>query len=188
VRRFLLALGLSAGLLMLTPSPSWACSCAINGVPQQVRHAVTVAAGTVAWTATNGQTRTYEVSFDSVYRGAAGRSEKLVTAVEAAACGVGDLAPGKRYLFFVEGKHPGTMPIEKCGGTTAYDDSVARQVQSITGPPVKPLPTPDARRDDETSAGGVRGRPVVVGGVAIVLVSIAAGVLVAVRRRAARTR
>ena len=188
MRRFLLALGLTAGLLVLTPSPSWACSCAIDGVPQQVRHAVTVAAGTVAWTSSNSETRTYEVDVDTVYQGAAGRSEKLVTAVEGSACGIGDLAPGRRYLFFIEGRHPGAMPIERCGGTTTYDDTVVRQIESITGPPGKPLPDPDGRADDETSAGGVRGRPAVIGGAAVALAAIASGVLRAVRRRAGRSR
>lgn len=139
MRRFFLALTVTLGMLVLTPSPSWACSCAIMSTAQQVAQAGTVASGTVGWTATDGQKRTYQVEIDQVYKGAAGSSEKLVTQASEAACGLADLAPGKRYLFFIDGVHPGSMRVGLCGGTTAYDAATARQVEAITGPPGKPL-------------------------------------------------
>jgi hypothetical protein len=142
VRRALLVLAVSAGLLLLTPSPSWACSCAASPPLQQVENAGTVAVGTVDWTATDGQTRTYQVSVDRVYKGAAARTEKLTTNASEAACGVGGLATGKRYLFFIDGVHPGAMRVGLCGGTTAYDDALAHQVAAMTGPPGRPLPGP----------------------------------------------
>jgi len=191
VRRALLAravtLGsfvLTLGILVLTPSPSWACSCAFapSDTTQQVQHAVTIAAGTVDWTATNGETRTYKVDFDQVYKGAAATSEKLVTATQEAACGVGGLATGKRYLFFIEGRHPGAMRIASCGGTTAYDDTVAARIAALTGPPGKPSPTPAAEGGDAGSSGhGTRNLLLGVGA-GLVAIVVAAGV--AARRRA----
>ena len=86
MRRCLLAVAVTFGILVLTPSPSWACSCAMTTVPQQVQAAVTVASGTVDWTATDGQTRTYKVDFDAVYKGAAAGSEKLRTSANEASC------------------------------------------------------------------------------------------------------
>jgi hypothetical protein len=142
--RVLLAAVVTLGMLVLTPSPSWACSCAAATTPQHVKAAGTVAAGTVNWTATDGQTRTYQVGFDAVFKGAAATTEKLRTNANEAACGVGDLAIGKRYLFFVEGEHPGAMRISLCGGTTAYDEAVAREVVAVTGPASKPLAAPTA--------------------------------------------
>jgi len=142
--RVLLALVVTFGILVLTPSPSWACSCAATTTQQQVKAAGTVAAGKVNWTATDGQTRTYQIGVDAVYKGAAATTEKLRTSASEAACGVGDLAVGKRYLFFIEGKHPGEMRLGLCGGTTAYDDALAREVASITGPASKPLAAPTA--------------------------------------------
>jgi tissue inhibitor of metalloproteinase len=179
VRRLLLAAALTFGMLVLTPSPSWACSCVTAKTPQQVNDAVTVASGTVDWTATDGQTRTYKVDFDAVYKGAAAASEKLSTNASEASCGAAALATGKRYLFFIEGKHPGTMRIGLCGGTTAYDDAVARQVQAVTGPPGKPLstPTPTTTSDDTSS----RTTVIALGAVGLLLVA-AIGAFV-VRRR-----
>jgi hypothetical protein len=179
VRRLLLAAVLTFGILVLTPSPSWACSCVMSTTPQHVKNAVTIASGTVDWTASDGQTRTYQVILDDVYKGVAAKTEKLSTNAQESACGVGDLAPGKRYLFFIEGQHPGAMQIGLCGGTIAYDDAIAQQVQSVTGPPGKPLPSPTpASGPDDTSA-----RTTLFGlGAAGLLVAAAIGAF-AVRRR-----
>jgi hypothetical protein len=140
--RCLLAVLVTFGVLVLTPSPSWACSCVMATTPQHVHDAVTVASGTVDWTASDGQTRTYRVDFDSVYKGAAAESEKISTNANDASCGLGNLATGRRYLFFIDGRHPGAMRVSLCGGTIAYDAAVARQVEAVTGPPGKPLTTP----------------------------------------------
>jgi len=178
--RLLLAVIVTFGVLVLTPSPSWACSCAMATTRQHVKDAVTVAAGTVDWTATDGQTRTYRVDFDSVYKGAAASSEKLSTNANDASCGLGNLATGERYLFFIDGLHPGTMRVSLCGGTIAYDDAVAQQVESITGPPGKPLvsPTSASVSDDDSSTGTV-----VIAVVAAGLLAVGAIVGLALRRR-----
>src|SRR4029078_7486266 len=115
--------------------------------PQQVDRAGTVASGTVAWTATDGQTRTYQVDVDSVYKGSAAEAEKLTTNANEASCGLADLATGRRYLFFIDGVHPGAMRVGLCGGTAAYADALARKVQAATVPPGKPLPVSDAEVD-----------------------------------------
>jgi MYXO-CTERM domain-containing protein len=179
VRRLLLALGLTFGMLVLTPSPSWACSCAVASAAAQVRSADTVASGTVDWTATDGQTRNYKVDVDAVYKGAAATSEKLSTAASEAACGVGDLAPGKRYLFFIDGQHPGAMRIGLCGGTTPYADPLVRQVEAITGPPAKPLPASDPSDTTDDDSSRTTSIALGVGGL-LVLAAVAA---FALRRR-----
>jgi MYXO-CTERM domain-containing protein len=179
VRRLLLALGLTVGMLVLTPSPSWACSCALAPPAAQVRNADTIASGTVDWTATDGQTRSYKVDVDAVYKGSAASSEKLTTAASEAACGVGDLAPGKRYLFFIDGQHPGAMRIGLCGGTTPYADPLVRQVEAITGPPEKPLAASDP---SDTTDDSSRTTSIALGvGGLLVLAALAA---FALRRRA----
>lgn len=180
MRRLLLALAVTVGMLVLTPSPSWACSCAVAKTPQQVRNAGTVAAGTVDWTATDGQTRTYQVSLDAVYKGAAAETEKLATSADEASCGVGDLATGKRYLFFIEGRHPGAMRIGLCGGTTTYDAALARQIERVTGPPGKPSAAADISSDDDSGS-----RTALVAGGAAGLLALAALVALVLRRRGA---
>lgn len=179
VRRCLLALAVTFGLLVLTPSPSWACSCASATTAVQVQNAVTVAAGTVAWTATDGQTRTYRVDFDAVYKGAAAASEKLTTSANEASCGLAGLATDQRYLFFIEGRHPGAMRVGLCGGTVAYDDAVARQVVAVTGPPGKPLSSPVV----ESTSGGGGNKTGVVALVALALMGTAVASVVVARRR-----
>ena len=184
VGRLALALAVTLGLLVLTPSPSWACSCAAVSTAEHVQYAGTVAAGTVDWTATDGQTRTYKVDFDTVWKGAAAGSEKLSTSAYDAACGLGDLATGKRYLFFIEGRHPGTMRVGLCGGTAAYDDALAREVQQVTGPPGKPLSAPTNEAAPDSS--GVGSRPLVVLGLGAVVLGGLAAAAVALRRREQR--
>lgn len=180
MRRLVLALAVTLGLLVLTPSPSWACSCAVATTARHVQDAVTVAAGTVDWTATDGQTRRYRVEVDRVYKGAAATSEKLVTNADEASCGLADLAIGRRYLFFIEGRHPGAMRIGLCGGTVAYDEATAREITSVTGPPGEPLAAPDPAAG--SSSTGDR-TAVLLGAGAVVLLVVAAGAVV-VRRRA----
>jgi hypothetical protein len=180
--RLLLALAVTLGLLVLTPSPSWACSCAATSTAEHVQQAGTVAAGTVDWTATDGQTRTYKVDFDAVYKGVAAGSEKLRTSAYDASCGLGDLATDRRYLFFIEGRHPGTMRVGLCGGTVPYDDAVAREVEQVTGPPGKPLSAPTVESPADSSGGGAD--PLLVLGLgAAALLAIAGGAVV-LRRRA----
>lgn len=181
MRRFLLALGVTLGLLVLTPSPSWACSCAAASTAQHVSRAGTVASGTVAWTAGDGQTRSYQVQVDHVYKGAAATTEKLVTADDEAACGLANLATGRRYLFFIQGKHPGSMEVGLCGGTTAYDEAVARQVEAVTGPPRQPLaPPPGAAADTSSGDRTALTVALVAGGVLLLLAVVGA---VGVRRQ-----
>ena len=152
--------------------------------PQHVRAAVTVASGTVDWTATDGQTRTYRVDFDHVYKGAPARSEKLTTSAQGASCGLANLATGKRYLFFIDGLHPGTMRVGLCGGTVAYDDAVAREIEAVTGPPGEPLgSSEEPRTGDRAEAASGTGRAATLGLVAAVVAGLAAGVVVVRRRR-----
>jgi hypothetical protein len=70
------------------------------------------------------------------------------------------------------------MRVGLCGGTVAYDASVAARVQAVTGPPGTPLPSPDLGA--EASGDGRTGLVVALGlGAAL----LAAAVGVAVRRR-----
>ena len=178
--RFLLALAVALGLLVLTPSPSWACSCVAMTTAQRVAAAGTVASGTVDWTSTDGQTRTYQVDFDAVYKGAAAQAEKLRTNANGASCGLGQLATDKRYIFFVDGLHPGAMRVNSCLGAVAYDATVAAHLESLTGPPDDPIPLP--RREPSTE--DTVGRTVLVAAGGFGALALLSAVALAVRRRA----
>lgn len=176
--RLLLALAVALGLLVLTPGPAFACSCAMAPVEEQVARAGTVASGTVDWTASDSQTLTYKVDFDEVYKGSAAGSEKLTTNANEAACGLTDLDSGRRYLFFIEGRHPGAMSVGLCGGTVEFTDAVAAEVVAVTGPPGKPVSAPSAETEPDGSSTGTY----LAAGGAVLLVALGAVAFV-VRRR-----
>lgn len=178
--RLLLALAVALGLLVLTPSPSFACSCAMESFEKQVARAGTVASGTVDWTATDNQTLTYKVDFDAVYKGSAAGSEKLTTSANEASCGLTDLDSGTRYLFLIEGRHPGAMSVGLCGGTVELTEAVAAEVVAVTGPPGKPLSGPSAESEPDGSSLGTY----LAAGGAVLLVALGAAAFVVRRREA----
>ncbi|MFL6160024.1 MAG: hypothetical protein ACJ72D_28380 [Marmoricola sp.] len=170
MRRILFVVALIAGLVFLTPSAALACSCVVSTPQEQVQRAGTILDGSVVWSATNGLETTYSVKVDQVFKGRAAAREKLITNANEGSCGLGELATGKRYLFFVSGEHPGRMTVSLCGGTTAYDAALVAKVQAATGPPHGPVATPASRStkvDDSrtrgTSVGTVVATAVVLG-------------------------
>ncbi len=176
---FLVVLGTCAGLVLLSPSVALACSCAQTSVGDQVDRADTVVGGTLDWTSTNGIDRTYSLKIDEVYKGLAGVREKIVSPDSEASCGLGDLATGDRYLFFIHGRHPGRMTADLCGGSTAYTDDVVLAVQAKTKGPFEPLPVfGDTPPPEAHGADKVR-----VVGIGAFVVAFAAGAVVLVRRR-----
>lgn len=140
--RTLLVLAVAAGILVLTPSASWACSCASVPAATQVKRADTIVDGTLQWVASNGMETTYGVSVDQVYKGRAAAREKLIGPADEAACGLGSLATNERYLFFIHGVHPGRMTVSLCGGSASYDARTATAVEAITGAPGGPIAPP----------------------------------------------
>src|SRR5690242_2182216 len=107
--KLLCVLAVTAGMLVLTPSTSWACSCVMRTTAQQVHSAGTVVDATVDWVSTNGITTTYSVKVSKVFKGKAAEKEKLVGSAQESACGLGSLVSDKRYLIYIHGEHPGAM-------------------------------------------------------------------------------
>ena len=142
--RLLFVLAVTAGILVLTPSASWACSCAGSTTAQQVQRAGTVVEGTLKWVATNGISTTYNVEVAKVFKGKAAEREKLVGSANEASCGIGSLATDRRYLIFIDGTHPGQMKVSLCGGgAVPYDAALAAEIQAATGEePTGPFATP----------------------------------------------
>lgn len=145
LRGVVIAAFLAGATVLISPSAAIACSCATLTPEQYTKNADTVGTGTVEWTSTNGIDRTYSVAFEQVFKGVAGMREKLVTPADGAACGLDNLVADQRYIFFIDGKHPGQMKINLCGGTTAYDTEVLDAVQSVTGTDAfPPFPSTDS--------------------------------------------
>ena len=98
---------LACGMVLVSPSVSLACSCAQLTPEQQTENAETVAVGIVTSMSSDSIETSYRVSFDEVYKGIAGRAEKVITPADEASCGLGELTTGESYVFFIDGKHPG---------------------------------------------------------------------------------
>lgn len=180
MKRLLVVLLMAGGLVLVSPSAALACSCVELTAEQHAKEADTVAVGTVEWVTSNDIETTYGVNVEQVYKGIAGLREKLVTPANGASCGLGELVADERYIFFIDGKHPGQMNVTSCGGTTAYDVAVLDEVQRVTDGPFEPLPAfesgPTAAAD---STDWVR-----VVGIGALLAFAAFGVFVVLRRRA----
>ena len=183
--RLLFVLAVTAGMLVLTPQTSWACSCAVSTTAQQVQRAGTVVDATLDWVATNGISTTYSVKVSKVYKGKAAEREKLIGSAQESACGVGSLVTDKRYLIFIDGKHPGKMTLSLCGGgAVPYDEALAAKIQAATGEePTGPFATPGSRPGavDEDPISGTPWYTVVVTG--LVLAGVLGG-LIWLRRKA----
>ena len=183
--RLVFVLAVTAGMLVLTPQTSWACSCAARTTAQQVRAAGTVVDARLDWVASNGISTTYSVKVSKVYKGKAAEKEKLIGSAQESACGLGTLATDKRYLIFIEGKHPGRMRVSLCqGGAVPYDAALAAKIVSVTGAePTGPFAAPGSRPGavDEDPIDGTPWYTVVITGA--VLAAVLGG-LVWLRRKA----
>ncbi|MET3961779.1 hypothetical protein ABIE44_001713 [Marmoricola sp. OAE513] len=156
MKRILLALGLVCGLLLLTPTAAFACSCAALSAVEKAEGADTVMDATIAWKASNGIETTYGVDVREVYKGKAAEFEKLRTSASSASCGLENLAEKQRYLLFANGEHPGQMRVGLCSGSEPYDATTAAEVADATGEPTGPFVTPPSKpgpTDDDQIAG-----------------------------------
>lgn len=183
VRRMLLVLAVPVGMLVLTPTPSWACSCAVVPLAVQVERADTIVDATVVWSSTNGIERTYGLAIDQVFKGSAAQREKVMTQASEAACGLGTLEADERYLFFIKGQRLGTMTTNLCSGSGPYDEARAGQIETITEvAPTGPteLAPPPSGPVDEDAIQGTAWYTVV--GTAAVLAAVLGG-LIWLRRR-----
>jgi hypothetical protein len=176
VARCLVILAAVLGMVAMAPGNAWACSCRISTPQQLVTNAETIVDGSVVYTTSNGIETTYSVKVDQVFKGKAGEREKLMGEASLAACGLGDLATDRRYLFFISGEHPGLMKVSSCGGSRAYDPAFASKVASITGTSYGPIPEPGSATSSSGSGGGGHGRTIALGTVGV-LVLLTGGVL-----------
>jgi hypothetical protein len=179
VARALAVLLVALGMVLVNPNVALACSCLNRTVAQRTQAAETVAIGTVNWSATDGEQRSYSVTFSNVYKGIAGMQEKLTTPDSEAACGVGQLAANDDYLFFIQGKHPGLMPINACGGVERPTAATLDAVQRITGAPNPPFPSFGSGPTVSASSTD----PIRVAGIAGLILAALFVVVVLVRRR-----
>lgn len=169
MRRLLLAILVGSGLVLLAPSPALACSCVLATPSEYVERADTVFEGTLAWMSSDGRDASYGVEVDQVFKGRAATFEKLRSAADSAACGLGELVTERRYVFFVQGENPGQMRVGSCGGTSLATADLVAEVTQVAGESTEPIParTPVAEAGREGL--GLIGWTVVGGFVALLV-------------------
>lgn len=160
---------LLGGLVFLTPTAALACSCVQQSTAAAVKKADSVFTAKLAWTTSNGVDATYGVEVDQVFKGKAATFEKLRTAANAAACGLGDPVPEQRYVFFVQGEHPGQMQVEACGGSDLLGDALLSEVQASAGAPSAPVAAPAPTAEAGHTGLGFIGWTLVVAGVGLIV-------------------
>ena len=132
-------------LVVLTPAPSYACSCASADPQQFVGWADVVVTGTVRGTAQADQTAAYLLDVDRVYQGSSGPVLEVLSPASGASCGLEGVVEGGRYVVFaaaetVDGRPSDALWSNLCGGTAPASQQYVDAVEAVTGPGTPPTP------------------------------------------------
>ena len=191
--RIVAVLGLAVSFLLLSPAPSFACSCAQMATDGQVKTADVVVRGVMeqmspADPGPSGNV-TYTVDVADVFKGVAPRDLEVRSAASGASCGLENVDLGRDYVVFTyRDEASGKLWANLCGGTAPATPALVDAVERVTGAPVAPSGGPEGDQDrDATAAAGPGGPPTWVWPVGGVLVAGAAagGVLLHVLTRRA---
>ncbi|MBB6345904.1 hypothetical protein ACWGH8_29370 [Nonomuraea muscovyensis] len=205
--RILFVLALLAGTLVIAGGPAAACSCARLTPKQRVAGAAAVFTGTVTEVrlvepVEDGGKVTATLRADQVYKGEIALSAEVSSRVQGPACGF-PFRTGERYLIFAHAEGE-ALTTSSCSGnlTVAAGDRplrtdgadgaepVTRALLAALGSPRRPpthppltwSPGPTPRLAAGTSPDG----PLLLGLAALAAAGVAAGLVLARRRRSAR--
>lgn len=145
--RLLLAGVLGAlSLVVLTTSPSFACSCVQASPAEHVDAADVVVLGTVVDrqgpplrpVMSSGDPATYTVEVERVFKGVVRPTVHVLSADSGASCGL-EAEEGRRYMVFAD-RTRGELWAGLCGGTATADPQLVAEVEEAAGPPRDPDP------------------------------------------------
>ena len=140
-------------LVVLGATPSFACSCVTADTATHVKWADVVASGTVTdvVSLSSRPATGYVLDVDEVFKGESGSTLEVLSESSGASCGLENVKPGRRYVFFaghqtIEGKDSELLWANLCGGTGPATPKLVAAVESATGsgevpPPVDPAQT-----------------------------------------------
>ncbi|MDF1605043.1 hypothetical protein [Nocardioides sp. YIM 152315] len=141
------------GLVALTPTALYACSCAAAGPRQLVDHADAVFVGTLAEievppadgdaVVSSTDPVTYHFDVDRVLEGGVGATVDVASVRSGASCGLEGMREGREYVVFATTTGP-ALEAGLCGGTRPADAAFVAQVERRTGPARPPAPDLDA--------------------------------------------
>lgn len=151
--------GAAAGM-MGAAAPACACSCVPTTEAQAYERADTVFAGTLVRRqdppdgSSSVNLATLMFAVDKVYKGDVGATQKVLTAMSSASCGL-EVQIGKRYLVHADpsAAQPAELEGSLCGGTRPFEGTEA--VAGNAGKPPAANP-PAVTRADEPGADAVQ--------------------------------
>lgn len=151
IRALLAALFAALSLVVVTASPSFACSCIMNGIEQHVEGAEVVVTGTVTEITPPPQRRvmssmdpaTYTVEVEDVHKGDVGETIAVLSPNSGASCGLEGIEEGGRYVVFASHQSMGSRDPDQwwanlCGGTAPATPDLVADVEAATGTPRPP--------------------------------------------------
>lgn len=178
-------------LVVLTASPSFACSCAAAGTAQYVDGASVVLTGTVTDTEpppkrpvmSSGDPVTYTVDVEEWFKGERSDPVEVLSAMDGASCGLEGVRAGQRYVVFASESRDGELWASLCGGTAPWSADLEADVVAATGPGAPSADDTDDTADPpgvvtagvETAESPEADPPAAKGGFIAVPVAIAAG-------------
>ncbi|MDQ4054054.1 MAG: hypothetical protein M3237_15315 [Actinomycetota bacterium] len=145
--RFLVVAVLSGlGLVGVTATPASACSCAADGLRDDMSSTDVVFVGTLADSSQDGDdmsgTVTYTFDVDEVYHGRTVTPSEVTTPVQDSACGLTGLAVDRAYVVFAGAGEGSELHTSSCTRTSEATAGLVRRVAAIGGAPSAPTPAP----------------------------------------------
>lgn len=141
--RLLLAAVLGAlSLVVLTATPSFACSCAVAGTAEYVDGAAAVFTGTVTDkepppqrpVMSSDDPVTYTFAVERWFKGEQGDPVQVMSPMSGASCGLEGVQAGQRYVVFATESRRGELWASLCGGTAPWSSDLEADVVAVTGP------------------------------------------------------
>ena len=193
------ALVAGAGLVLLTPTQAYACSCVGGDAEQFTEWADVVFTGTAVDYApppeqpmmSSSDPATYTFDVDTVFKGSAAPTTQVRSAWSGASCGLENIEVGTEYVVFAapqssRGRGNGELWANLCGGTARASQNYVADVEAVTGPGEPPEPAVAEPAAAEPAAAEETGRStattIAIAGGGLLVLGIIGGFVAYVRR------
>jgi hypothetical protein len=131
----------ACGLVALTPSTSYACSCVVGAPSDYVEWADAVFVGTLAEMEppprraimSSSDPNTYTFLVTRVLEGEVDATTTVESAMSGASCGLEGMQVGREYVVFATDDN-GVLESGLCGGTRPANPGYVERVEQVTGP------------------------------------------------------